>query len=283
MNGFDFSEDQRPLTYINGRPVYVTTLLVAIHVAAFIALAFITAAGADWLVAPVIFRSRDILDGAQLWRCVTYAFVHPTDQGIWFAIEMLLLFQFGREVERFLGRNVYLRLYVSLMLIAPVALTVAGLVFPTAQAGSGGLHFAMFIAFATLYPHVAIVFGVAARWVAGILFTIYTLQAFAFHDVSLLISLWVSAAAAITFVLYARGQITLPTLPNLRKRSKLRVLPPPPRRAAKIAVAEDSTMQELDALLDKIARSGMASLTAAERAKLDKAREALMKKESEPR
>jgi hypothetical protein len=39
-------------------------------------------------------------------------------------------------------------------------------------------------------------------------------------------------------------------------------------------------MAEVDALLDKIARSGMASLTAKERAKLDAARANLLKKDS---
>jgi hypothetical protein len=42
-------------------------------------------------------------------------------------------------------------------------------------------------------------------------------------------------------------------------------------------VKEDA-QAEMDALLDKIARSGLSSLSTKERAKLEKAREALMKK-----
>ena len=38
-------------------------------------------------------------------------------------------------------------------------------------------------------------------------------------------------------------------------------------------------MAEIDALLDKIAQSGLGSLTAKERAKLEKGRERLLKKE----
>ena len=41
---------------------------------------------------------------------------------------------------------------------------------------------------------------------------------------------------------------------------------------------EDATMAEVDALLDKIAKSGIASLTPKERAKLEAAREGLMKR-----
>jgi hypothetical protein len=44
-------------------------------------------------------------------------------------------------------------------------------------------------------------------------------------------------------------------------------------------VQEDEAVDAIDPLLDKIARSGMASLTLKERARLEKAREALMKKE----
>jgi hypothetical protein len=43
---------------------------------------------------------------------------------------------------------------------------------------------------------------------------------------------------------------------------------------------EDEPTSEVDALLDKIAKSGIGSLTAKERKRLEKAREDLMKRES---
>ena len=54
--------------------------------------------------------------------------------------------------------------------------------------------------------------------------------------------------------------------------------------AAAARAAEGATMDEvesIDPLLDKIARTGMASLTAKERTRLEKAREALIRKERE--
>jgi hypothetical protein len=45
-------------------------------------------------------------------------------------------------------------------------------------------------------------------------------------------------------------------------------------------VEEEEANSEVDALLDKIAKSGIGSLTAKERKRLEKAREDLMKRES---
>jgi hypothetical protein len=54
----------------------------------------------------------------------------------------------------------------------------------------------------------------------------------------------------------------------------LRVLPDLEERSG-IKTAKENSMAEVDALLDKIAQSGISSLTAKERAKLDRAREDL--------
>jgi len=50
--------------------------------------------------------------------------------------------------------------------------------------------------------------------------------------------------------------------------------------AAPAKAVKDASMAEIDALLDKIAQSGISSLTAKERAKLEKGREKLLKRES---
>ena len=61
------------------------------------------------------------------------------------------------------------------------------------------------------------------------------------------------------------------------RRPKFRVLPAPTARSRR--VEEPDEVESIDPLLDKIARSGMNSLTAKERARLEKAREALLKKD----
>jgi hypothetical protein len=74
----------------------------------------------------------------------------------------------------------------------------------------------------------------------------------------------------------------MPSLRMPRRRPKLRVLPKPsspPRAIPRVELAETAADTEVDALLDKIAKTGLASLTASERARLEKAREELLKKE----
>ena len=48
-----------------------------------------------------------MLHAGRFWQLVTYAFVHPPSGLLWFAIEMYMLFAFGREVERFIGRRAF--------------------------------------------------------------------------------------------------------------------------------------------------------------------------------
>jgi hypothetical protein len=73
----------------------------------------------------------------------------------------------------------------------------------------------------------------------------------------------------------------------LRRKPKIRVLPSPghttyrerTRGGAPAASDIADLSDEVDALLDKIAKSGIDSLTRAERARLEKARQELLKKE----
>ena len=81
----------------------------------------------------------------------------------WFAIEMYLLFVFGREVERFLGRRAYIALYAVLLLTPPALLTIWGLWERSVLAGSPALHFGIFVAFATIYPHVELLLRIQGQ------------------------------------------------------------------------------------------------------------------------
>src|SRR5262249_15925917 len=125
----------------------------------------------------------------------------PTPSGLlWFAVEMYMLFVFGREVERFIGRRAYIALYAVLLLLPAVILTLWGLWVTMAFAGSGALHFAIFVAFVTIYPNAQIFLGVAAKWVGLILVTIGTLSALAAHDWQTLVVLWTTIGAAFLFI-----------------------------------------------------------------------------------
>jgi hypothetical protein len=125
-------------------------------------------------------------------------------------------------------------------------------------------------------------FDILAKIAAAALVGIFTLMALAYHDWTGLAALWATSGFAFLFVRHEQGLITLPTLRLWpRRRPKLRVLPdlPVSKRSPSVAPG-DASMSEIDALLDKIAHSGIGSLTAKERARLEQGRESLLKKES---
>ena len=110
MFGVTISDDYRPVAWMGRYPVDVTTMLVGLHVAAAILTAILVMIGAHSFLAYLQFDSAAVWAG-QVWRLFTYAFVHSPSALLWFAIEMYMLFVFGREVERFIGRRAYIGLY----------------------------------------------------------------------------------------------------------------------------------------------------------------------------
>jgi hypothetical protein len=143
-------------------------------------------------------------------------------------------------------------------------------------------NFALFIAVATLYPNLPMIFGILAKWLAILLVGIYTLMCLAYHTWSGLISLWATVGFAFGFIRYHQGALQMPRLRLWKRKPKLRVLPDlPAKKPVTLSTPnakEAATMAEVDALLDKIATSGIGSLTPKERAKLESAREGLMKR-----
>lgn len=272
MFGNEYSEDQRPITYIAGQPIYAATLLIIIYVVSLFATTICMALGyGETFAYYLAFDSRLVLGGGQLWRFLTY--------GLWnvpsinFVIDMAMFVWFGREVERFFGRKIFLRFYVILYLLQPLVYTLLGLVRPTSLVGETGA-FAFFLAFATLYPNAVLLFNILAKWMAIILVGIYTLMALSVRDVVGLVALWVTVGYSYGFVRHEQGALTLPKIPWPRRGPKLRVMPGPVP-----ASRDGGAAEEMDRLLDKIAKSGISSLTSAERARLEKAREALLKRE----
>ena len=280
MNGhrdWGSSEEHQPVTWLRGYPLYAAHFLVLLFVLAMLATTLIMAVPATRAVPGwLIFNSDQVL-GGQIWRVFTYGLVNPPS--LWFVIDMFMLAFFGRELEKFFGRRTFLTLYGCLYFLTPLLFTIIGLIRPLSLVGQSGA-FALFIAFATLYPNVAMLFNILAKWVAIVLVGIFTMMRLAANDWAGLITLWSTVAFAFGFVRFQQGLITLPKMRLPRRQPKLRVLPDPVGKpnTGGSSGKENATMAEVDALLDKIATSGIASLTPKERAKLEAAREGLMKK-----
>lgn len=268
--------------WVRDYAVYAAHFIVGVFVASMIICGLMMAANSGHLLNWLTFDSTEVLSG-QVWRVFTYGLVNPPGQGyavLGFVVDMVMIVWFGRELEKFFGRRIFLRFYVGLYLLMPVLFTLIGLRWPMHLAGEIGA-FATFIAFATLYPNVMMLFNLLTKWVAIVLIAVYTLVALAYHDWLGLFSLWVTTVYAYGFVCYQQGRITLPSFRLSQPKPKLRVLPDlKTQKTIEINATKGDSASEMDALLDKIARSGLASLTAKERTQLAKAREELMQKRS---
>lgn len=274
MNSYGSSDEHQPLTWIRGHPVYAAHAIVLAYVVSMFATTILMASHAQGVLDWLPFQSGRVLRG-ELWRFLTYGFYNPP--GLMFVIDMFMIAWFGRELEKFFGLRKFLGFYVGVYLSAPLVLTGIGLWQPTALVGAPGA-FALFIAFATLYPNVAFFFNILAKWLAFILVGIDTLIAVSNRDLASLISLWSTVTFAFVFVRYQQGHFTLPSF----RRSRNSVSTESPSRISEKSRAgkalNQSAMAEVDALLDKIAQSGFQSLTPKERARLDSARAEMMKK-----
>lgn len=280
-------DDYTPITWVGQVPIYATTLLVALHVLTMvgtsIALAmapspvgFPSLVEASPILAPLLFSNVAVLEHLAVWQFFTYPFVNAPS--IWFAIEMYLLFSFGREVERFLGRKGFLWLYLALMFAAPIALTVLGLAkVPVVFWGSSEIHFAIFIAFVVLYPGAQFFFSLQAKWVAAILLAIYSLQYLANQAWINLGVLWLECACAVLMLRFsgATNASLAAWLPEREERPVRRVRAPKAREPE----PETDLHQSIDPLLEKISKHGIGSLTKRERLQLEQARAALLERE----
>ena len=275
---FPSDEDQQPITSVGGHALYAAHIIVAVFVVSLIATALLMTFGGRGILNALVFNSTDVLNG-QAWRVLSYGLINPPS--LWFIVDMFMIVWFGRELEKFFGRRTFFTLYAGLYLVTPLLFTALGLKWSLSLGGAPGA-LALFTAFATLYPGVPFFFGVVAKWLAAILIGIHALIHLSHHDWPQLMALAATTGFAFVFVRHAQGRLTVPSLPSLKRTDERPTpKPAPPARAASPQTPEKTVlMAEVDTLLDRIAKSGIHSLTAKERARLDAARETLLKSKS---
>jgi membrane associated rhomboid family serine protease len=275
MFGVTTSDDYQPVTWVGRHPIHVTTLVVGLHVFAAVVACVVGPA----LIVALGFDSELIWQHAQLWRVATYAWVHLPTNLLWFAVEMYMLFVFGREVERFVGRKAFITLYLVLLLAPTVLLTLWGLGKPVGIAGSPALHFGIFIAFTTIYPNVELLLRIQAKWIALTLAAISTLQLLYYRDWPAMVVLWLSIASAFAFVRFRGAGPELEWWSNLKSRweakPKFHIVQ---KSESRRTVEPENIHESIDPVLEKISKYGINSLTASERRALDRARNRLLKK-----
>ena len=229
------------------------------------------------------FSSEAVWHRGEAWRLVSYVLWNPPSLSL--ALDMLMLWWFGRELEAYFGRRIFLKLCAGIVLAPALAGLMAGFITPVQWVGLPGT-FALFVAFATMAPSVTLLFGVSAKWTALVFLALQLLSCVAEHAWGQLIHSLASAGFAFGYVRLQQGRWVLPQVPLPAKKTALKVLAPVPvqKKAVpaqfKVVAEEPDALDSIDHLLEKIGRSGLASLTAVERTQLEAAREKLLRKET---
>jgi membrane associated rhomboid family serine protease len=233
-----------------------------------------------------------LIEAGQVWRIFTWPFQNVPN--ITVAIDIAMFWYFGSKAEELLGRRRFFAL-VALLTIIPGLLVVA---LGYVAFGISALSFAMFLIFAIEHPNAQMFFGIKAWVIAAVYLGVRLLQILGdrataeliISVVSLLLMVTALRAwgAAETLSMFPKlplvdrirtsstkksGSVKRPAEGKRKGGAKLRSVPTPgdtPGKASAGAWPAGAIRQEeVDRLLEKIASSGINSLSADERRTLD--------------
>jgi membrane associated rhomboid family serine protease len=261
----------------------------------------------SWITKTFILDADSVLHG-QVWRLVTYPFVY-SPASIWPILwGMLFLWWFGRDVDDIYGPREFLAFYFASVLLASLAYMAVAL-----AAGASGAHLTAPPYLGAGAPVAAVLVLCACHFPGRIIYIMLILPVpiwlVAVADVALdcysflnfvgpgepMMALAAIPAASLTAAgfafLYYRQQWRVSTLwPDLQgwkrrlRRPRLRVYheDEEPRAPVRVPAGppedEDQLEARLDAILEKISRTGKDSLTDGERELLLKVSERIRRR-----
>ncbi len=229
----------------------------------------------------------------QLWRLLTYAFLHSPATWMHIFFNMLFLWWFGSEVESLYGSKEFLAFYLVSAIVGGLAFQAQAMVqgAPLLSIGASGAVTAVLVLYACHFPHATILlffFLPVPIW----LFVIFQVGQDAFHlfggtrtSTAVAVHCGGAAFAGLYYVNHWRILSLwqgLNTWKRRRSQPKLRMYRPDddlPVAVASGGLEVDEHLDaKLDAVLEKLSRHGRDSLTASERAILLRASEIYKKK-----
>lgn len=273
------SRDRLPLTWWKGQPIYLAAILAIAGVVSMI----VTSLLETDVVLRLTFTFGNVVDRGWFWTPITYVLVNPPS--LFFILTSYFFWRFGEEIERHFGRRVFVKLVVGLMLVSPLLLSLIALLGPRAwpAIGIGQLEFGVFLAFATLYPRakMSILIATIDAWILAAVFVgISALTALASRNWAELFVLAGQVLFAYGYIRYEQGRWTLPSLSFLKMKRNPEPARRLPAQKQKTAAAKSPRVdleEKVDAILDKIHREGLQSLTEEERRTMEQASEILRK------
>lgn len=233
------------------------------------------------LLDPLVLRADSVWRG-QAWRLVTWPLANTP--GVWTVLTLAMLWFFGRELERVVGRTRYATMLILLALVPGVVAAAVGI----DMAGARPVEIAVFCVFCAQFPEVRF-WGSIPAWVfALVIVGVEVLFAAGTRDSGALLVL---AASLVTAALTARryglleAYAFIPRLGGGGSGSRQRTAGKGRRREglARGRRTDASVVQgpwqppglspleqaELDSLLDKTNATGLDSLSRAEKARLN--------------
>ena len=226
------------------------------------------------------FDSKSITHEGQVWRLLTYAFLHST-KDIWHIIlNMFLFWMVGREIESIYGPKEFFAFYLVAAVCGGLAQLLAGWAMPQLAGrmlGASGAVTAVLVLFAMHFPsrifYLMFVIPVPAiaLVVLFVVFDAFGLVSGNRGNIAVACHL---GGAAFGFLYYKLGwRVTRwwPSMPSWKKitgrQPHLRVYrgesydEPMPVHAGGRSAADSELEAELDSVLEKVSRFGKSSLT----------------------
>lgn len=201
-----------------------------------------------WLYPP------DALGRVWLWQFFTYMFLHSTTDAWHLIFNMLVLWMFGSEVERVLGRRRFLTLYFT----AGIFAGVCGCIFTpwSPMIGASGAIFAIEIAFALYFPNSTVIFyffPIKAKYLAMIFTGITIFSCIVSNSGN--VAHFAHLGGIIYGFLFVRYSYRI--FEHLRKRQI--------QHHEREIVKEKMLREKVDEILDKVNREGLQNLSWRER------------------
>lgn len=256
----------------------------------------------DWLA----LNSHEVLRG-QVWRLLTYAFLHDPYNLFHILFNMLFLWWFGTDVEDLYGPREFLAVYLVSAVLGGIGFVLTAVAFPMLGGfcvGASGAVMAVMVLCALHFPNrtILLFFFLPVPIWAFVLFevgfnTYEMYQSMVSHAPMSGTAVSVHlAGAAFAYLYYKRHWRLLDLWAKVRSwqrsrsQPRLRVYREEPERTTVPAAAsvappvahevDEHLEAKLDAVLEKVARSGRDSLTESERQILHRASEIYRRRRS---
>jgi len=274
--------DTQPFAYIGRLPVYVTTVVVLLTAVMSVVVFLMQSSWASPEL--LFFNPVSFWKEGKVWQLLTHAFIGQLN--FFFLFGLFFIWSMGNGIETHLGRRAMIRLILLLCIFPALVSSMLWLVtgYSLQVGGVITLSMGLIIAFATLYPNVEWWNVIPMKWIAGLSIAFGAIQFFPFRDwlgLSAFLSLCV---ASHIYTRYEMGHWSLPSFSflkaSLKRRPKISVVPKAEMGDSYDPPVAPELDDEVNRILDKIAKTGLSSLDSKEREVLQRARETLMKKES---